>query len=1087
MNIVYVCREYGPVTGGGIGTYVYNAIKAMQERGHRITLVTDCFDDQPEDTRPPSLRIVSPLPTRPLRQGCFVSGNHEYTYRILDTLESLARTEVFDIIEFAEYGCEGFATIRAKKLLNFLNGTKIIVKLHTPQSLLLKINSDNQLSAAKVCDMEMEDYCVRFADMVTSPSQSLAEYYRQRVAREDIRRCPYPMNLPRLTRPKKMSEKNIKTVRFIGSVQVRKGVDVFIEAAKIMLDRDPLYRFEIYGKVFNADYFGVSYDAILKRNIPQKHEHKIRFMGGYPYHEILEIIRQSCFCVFPSRWENWANVCLEAMSLGCVVIASKEGGMSEMIHHRQNGFLVDPHDPQAIVDIIEDYQDKTDTLEKISASAIERSREICDPDQTAIRMEQNYGRSFSKHVWHNWESNTDLVSVIIPFYNQADFLGEAVDSVKKSRYPNIEIIVVNDGSDDSRSISVFESLQGVRKVVKNNGGLSSARNAGVRASKGRFILPLDADDKIDSNYIATAVEALINNTDLHYVSCHSHNFGEFENAYIPIGYVPGLMPFMNTHGKCTNLYRREVFDKCGGYDEIMSSYEDWDFLISIHEQGMQGDVIPMELFHYRRHYDSMVYQTANPIRADLIQYMMVKHAPSWKAHAPQMAIVLGRLWKDQEILREVAETKYLLSAQRKVTSIQVYWPGKLGYTESNSIASDYPYGIWVVTHTDLLKGRGCQQLRIDPSDKAGIVRIRSIKIISLNRNTVWWEGDADNGFGHPQMMDCSSHREGRDLVIQAQHNDPKIILNLPKPIDQAVIVEATLFFAEPGHRLGYRLFGGKKAQIFDAISATKQKLNNLGKLRRGLSIVPALQKISNHLGVKSYRQITGSDRFKRDLELLNRAIITALAGAGHKKAIIGNLFYDHDIENFHRKKLFDQCRAKRKRLCVVAQKSTYMLEIGFNGGHSSFLCLQANHQLNVIANDIAAYCPACPDLHPEVYVIAAYEALRDIFPGRFRLLVGNCLDEIPKLVDRNPDMRIDFLHIDGAKETYAQDFLNALPILAKKAYVVFDDTQQKAVREVVDKLIAEGYLDRTAEFKPMSRKPGYTNEILVLNEKYGNP
>ena len=86
----------------------------------------------------------------------------------------------------------------------------------------------------------------------------------------------------------------------------------------------------------------------------------------------------------------------------------------------------------------------------------------------------------------------------------------------------------------------------------------------------------------------------------------------------------------------------------GGYDETMVSYEDWDLLLTLHERGRRGDVLPAEFFYYRRRYDSMVYAVANPRRAELVQYMMLKHRALLQPHAALMAIVLSRLWKEAE-------------------------------------------------------------------------------------------------------------------------------------------------------------------------------------------------------------------------------------------------------------------------------------------------------------------------------------------------------------------------------------------------------------------------------------------------------
>ena len=71
-----------------------------------------------------------------------------------------------------------------------------------------------------------------------------------------------------------------------------------------------------------------------------------------------------------------------------------------------------------------------------------------------------------------------------------------------------------------------------------------------------------------------------------------------------MGFIPELMLFMNTNVvNSTNVYRREAMQKTGNFDEELISYEDWDYFISLYENGCAGDILPIELFLYRRHYD----------------------------------------------------------------------------------------------------------------------------------------------------------------------------------------------------------------------------------------------------------------------------------------------------------------------------------------------------------------------------------------------------------------------------------------------------------------------------------------------------
>lgn len=808
MNIVYVSREFGPVTGGGIGTYIYNVSRAMVKRGHIVYLVTNCFNNANMHLLPQGVEVIVPLPSPELRRNFFFNSQHEYSYRVMDTLRKLSNDVKLDVIEFAEFGAEGFACIRAKRLLNEFADAKLIVKLHTPSSMLYHINEDKQLDTHAICRCAMEDYCVAHADRVTSPSSSLADYFKERIGRNDILLCPYPMDLPELREPRQFDVEIVKCVRFIGSVQIRKGVDIFIEAAKIILARESGFTFEIYGEDCNTPVFEKSYMTILQHSIPEKYSDRIKFRGKVNYSEIPKLLLESCFCVFPSRWENWANVCLESMSMGCVVIASERGGMSEMITHGKDGFLTNPFNPREIANIILSHHQDHDFLQTLSQAAHTRSKQICDPERTSRIIEANYLKPVAVEKWRKADQQAATVSVIMPYFNQPEYLQEAVDSVKESTYKPIEIVVVNDGSTTPEANEIFDHLEGVVKVNKSNGGLSSARNAGIVAASGEFILPLDADDKVHPDYIRLAVEALINRPELAYVSCHAHNFGAFENAYIPLGYVPELMLFINTDGKCTNLFRRKVFDQCGRYDENMPSYEDWDFLITLHENGLKGDVLPDELFYYRRHFDSMVYLTADRLRNQLVQYMLAKHAKAWKPYASTMAIVLSWLWKEAEKRDEIAHLQINNLALKpnnlagmhigRSTRLQVYLGLNGQYWEHRSVYADYPHTKWSTLTINIPFGLEKKQCRLDPSDRPGTILIKEIAIVSQKSGREIWRADATNHFDGCEVSGNNDeyfyHKDC--LVIKAATNDPQILLPDFTFDDQSVALRVTLRFRD---------------------------------------------------------------------------------------------------------------------------------------------------------------------------------------------------------------------------------------------------------------------------------------------------
>jgi glycosyltransferase involved in cell wall biosynthesis len=224
--------------------------------------------------------------------------------------------------------------------------------------------------------------------------------------------------------------------------------------------------------------------------------------------------------------------------------------------------------------------------------------------------------------------NNPLVSIIVPCYNQAQYLGEALESILNQTYTDWECIIVNDGSPDNTEEVAQEWVAKDARFIylyKENGGLSSARNAGIAIAKGEFILPLDADDKISINYTELAIETFEKNTSLTLVYCKAEKFGEETGSWN----LPAFSLFNLARGNmifCSSFFRKRDWELVGGYDINMKyGSEDWEFWISILKNG--GEVKRLEEvgFYYRVKLVSMVKQFKEDKTKYLHEYMSLKH------------------------------------------------------------------------------------------------------------------------------------------------------------------------------------------------------------------------------------------------------------------------------------------------------------------------------------------------------------------------------------------------------------------------------------------------------------------------------
>lgn len=220
-------------------------------------------------------------------------------------------------------------------------------------------------------------------------------------------------------------------------------------------------------------------------------------------------------------------------------------------------------------------------------------------------------------------SSNPKVSVIVPCYKYAHYLKECVDSLKAQTYP-IEIIVVSDGSPDN-TVEVCKEL-GVKCVEKENGGLSSARNAGIKVATGEYIMCLDADDKLVPGAVEEHVKLMVD--DMTIAQCALMEFGERHVLMTPT-HPTGLERVMQSNTIfCNALFSKRMWEVVGGYDEretMRLGYEDWLFWLEMLEAGCHVNTSDFIALRYRAHEGQMTQATSHPNRQVLYKYIYNKH------------------------------------------------------------------------------------------------------------------------------------------------------------------------------------------------------------------------------------------------------------------------------------------------------------------------------------------------------------------------------------------------------------------------------------------------------------------------------
>lgn len=243
------------------------------------------------------------------------------------------------------------------------------------------------------------------------------------------------------------------------------------------------------------------------------------------------------------------------------------------------------------------------------------------------------------------------VSVIIPCYNHGHYLMETLQCFPDSPadHHRYELIIVNDGSTDPDTLSVLAEVEekGFCVIHQHNQGLSSARNAGISAAQGRYILPLDSDDKISLDFIYEAIDILDADSTYAVVYSDGEYFDAKTGPWIVGEFNLQRLMLWNYMHACA-VFRKEAWERAGGYDTNLNylGFEDWDLWLAIAFSGGKFFYLQKPLFSYRITENSMVRQFTSETYDKMLAYIRTKwHAYLSREHLTERLAINMKLNK----------------------------------------------------------------------------------------------------------------------------------------------------------------------------------------------------------------------------------------------------------------------------------------------------------------------------------------------------------------------------------------------------------------------------------------------------------
>lgn len=221
------------------------------------------------------------------------------------------------------------------------------------------------------------------------------------------------------------------------------------------------------------------------------------------------------------------------------------------------------------------------------------------------------------------------VSIIIPYYNHAHYIKDSIDSALNQTYDNVEIIVVDDGSDYTNKKvlnELSEKHSSIQIIHQENQGPCSAKNNGVSKSSGNWLLFLDSDNILYPDFVKRGVDIISKDKTINWM------FGDFEYIGNKVGYKIQSIPdskkvvFMSPVDNCI-LIKKKTFNEIGQFDIKLNrlGLEDWDMILSLIERKEKYHKINEITFKYRVVDNSRTNLEANKQLDEIKKYIAAKH------------------------------------------------------------------------------------------------------------------------------------------------------------------------------------------------------------------------------------------------------------------------------------------------------------------------------------------------------------------------------------------------------------------------------------------------------------------------------
>jgi len=664
MKYWLLTTEFPPFYGGGISTYCGQTCTMLSGAGNQVTVFLPHYESEKIlITWEKEIRVIRFNPSiSPTSKFLGYEANLSFVFAE-EVIRVITEEGKPDVIESQEYLGIPYYLLQKKHLgYEALQGIKTVLTLHAPSFLYFDYNQVPLYKHPNFWTGEMERFCIRAADIAISPSAYLVEAIRSRMDLSglDIQVLPNPFEPDYLDAPVPDFQK--AEVLFYGKLIPQKGCIELLSYFKELWDEGLQIPLRLVG---GGQHFFHPLEKDLGEHLKQKYkpyvDRKLLLVEGeITPQELATRLSGAQVIVIPSIVDNLPYTVLEAMALGKVVLASRQGGQSEVITHQVDGFLFDHREKGSFRENLLKIRALTKSAHlAIGEQAKEKIRTAYHPARilekkiTIIQQGGSTGTSSrfplirppATVALPTFNTTNKVLTVVVPYFNMGQYIPDTIRSIKASTYRPIRILIVNDGSTDGGSIQTlkaYETDPQIRIIHKANAGLALARNTGAAEADSDFLAFLDPDDTVAPDYYRQAVRLLLEKENISFVGCWAQYFGESSDIWPTFNPEPPYVLLHNCMNTSAMIYKRVHFLDAGLNDaRMIYGMEDYDSMLGMLAKGYRGVSFPEPWWNYRIRKDSMARGFTNDSKLFLYKLLAEKYRAFYGAYGSELFLLLN--------------------------------------------------------------------------------------------------------------------------------------------------------------------------------------------------------------------------------------------------------------------------------------------------------------------------------------------------------------------------------------------------------------------------------------------------------------